>query len=131
MAVEREKIKQGRNPDHNGNVQTDELTGHDKRADERRDAQDKEHIEDVASDDVTHREIDLARPSGFHADGHLGRARAVRDDREAHHERGEASAVGQGRSPQNEPVGSVDEKGETDEEVKSLNQHFILLARVV
>ena len=115
-AIVREHPEQECHADHDRHFEPDELPGYDEGRDEGGEAEDEEHVEDVAADHVAHRDVGLPGERAAHADRHLGRAGAHRYDGQPDHERRDAEAAGKARCPADQQFGADDQQGETAQE---------------
>ena len=105
-AIDRHHREQHRGTDHDRHLLADDLRMDDQRRDQRAEAEDEQHVEDVAADDIADGDVGAAIQHG--TDGHrdFGRAGAECDDREPDHERRDAERQRELRGAAHEGLGA-------------------------
>ena len=110
--VQRQQGHQHRYADHDGHFLADELAVDHQRHDEGTDAQNEQHVENVAAHHIAHRHVGLARQHGGHRHPHLWRAGAKGHDGQAHHQGRDAKRQGQLARPAHQQVGPEHQCGQ-------------------
>ena len=122
-AVAREDDDQGAGADHHGHVEAHQLAGDHERRDQGRDAEDEQHVEDVAADDVAQRQAVESGATGADAHRELRRAGAERHDGQPDDERREPDRQGQARGAPHEQLRAADQDGEPHEQHEGVDDH--------
>jgi hypothetical protein len=110
LAVQREGQQQQARTQHDRHLLPDQLDVDHQRRDQGADAQDEQHIEDVAAHHVADGDVGLAVEHGTDAHRDLGRAGAEGDDGQSHDERADAEGQSQLGRAAHEHVGAEDQQ---------------------
>ena len=123
LAVDDHHRQDHRGADHDRHLLADDLRVHDQRRDHGADAEDEQHVEDVAAHDVADCDVGAAAQRGADGHGHLRRTGAHRDDREADDQRRDAERQRDLRGAAHQRLGSEHQRAEAEDEEDDVCEH--------
>jgi hypothetical protein len=85
LAVKPQQIQKRRHADHDRNIKTHHLPRHDQRSNRCRSAQDEQHVEDIAANNIAYCDVRLPAESRLDAHRQLRSTRAVGDHCQSDH----------------------------------------------